>query len=118
MHILALIGRPICICMAASDKHPQERSREMAKAVAARGGRPTPPGAGSIPLTSDSQAARRDNEARKRYPYTTADRQSGSMTSFTNRRVLGVWSRHCACEQGVMTVKHILLVCPRWRDIR
>src|SRR5271155_1772192 len=35
-----------------------------------------------------------------------------------NRRVPWVWSRRCACEQGAMTVKHVLLVCPRWQDIR
>jgi len=60
--------------MAASNRHPQERSREMAKAVAARGERVAPPGAGSFPLTGGSQAASRKNEARERYPHTTTDR--------------------------------------------
>jgi exonuclease III len=34
------------------------------------------------------------------------------------RRVPGVTSRRCACEQGAMTVRHILLICPRWRQER
>ena len=35
-----------------------------------------------------------------------------------DKRVPGVWSRRCACGQGAMTVQHVLLVCPSWRDIR
>jgi hypothetical protein len=34
------------------------------------------------------------------------------------RRVPGVWSRRCACEQGAMTVRHVLLACPEWQDTR
>jgi hypothetical protein len=34
------------------------------------------------------------------------------------RRVPGVWSRRCACEEGAMTVRHVLLRCPTWRAIR
>jgi hypothetical protein len=34
------------------------------------------------------------------------------------RRVPGVWSRRCTCEQGAMTVRHVLLVCPEWQDTR
>jgi hypothetical protein len=34
------------------------------------------------------------------------------------RRVPGVWSRRCACEEGAMTVRHVLLRCPTWRVIR
>jgi hypothetical protein len=34
------------------------------------------------------------------------------------RRVPGVNSRRCACELGAMTVRHILLLCPRWRQER
>jgi hypothetical protein len=34
------------------------------------------------------------------------------------RRVPGVWSRRCICEQGAMTVRHVLLVCPEWQDTR
>jgi hypothetical protein len=34
------------------------------------------------------------------------------------RRVPGVWSRRCACEEGVMNVRHVLLRCPKWWEIR
>jgi hypothetical protein len=34
------------------------------------------------------------------------------------RRVPGVWSRRCACDEGAMTVRHVLLRCPTWRVIR
>jgi hypothetical protein len=34
------------------------------------------------------------------------------------RRVPGVWSRRCECDEGAMTVRHVLLRCPTWRDIR
>jgi hypothetical protein len=34
------------------------------------------------------------------------------------RRVPGVWSRRCACEEGPVTVRHVLLRCPTWRAIR
>jgi hypothetical protein len=34
------------------------------------------------------------------------------------RRVPGVWSRRCTCEQGAMTVRHVLLACPEWQDTR
>jgi hypothetical protein len=29
-----------------------------------------------------------------------------------------VWSRRCACEEGPVTVRHVLLRCPTWRVIR
>jgi hypothetical protein len=32
--------------------------------------------------------------------------------------VPGVWNRCCACKQGTMTVKNVLLVCPKWQDTR
>ena len=34
------------------------------------------------------------------------------------RKVPGVWSRRCACDQGAMTVRHVLLTCPKWRALR
>jgi hypothetical protein len=34
------------------------------------------------------------------------------------RRVPGVWSRRCTCEQGAMPVRHVLLVCLDWQDVR
>ena len=34
------------------------------------------------------------------------------------RRVPGVWSRRCTCEQGAMTVRHVLLIYLDWQDIR
>jgi hypothetical protein len=34
------------------------------------------------------------------------------------RRVPGVWSRRCACEEGAITVQHVLLRYPTWRAIR
>jgi hypothetical protein len=35
-----------------------------------------------------------------------------------NRRVPGILSPPCECGLGAMTVRHILLVCPKWRDLR
>jgi hypothetical protein len=29
-----------------------------------------------------------------------------------------MWSRRCACEEGAMTVRYVLLRCPTWRVIR
>jgi hypothetical protein len=34
------------------------------------------------------------------------------------RRVPGVWGRRCTCERGAMTVRHVLLACPKWQDTR
>jgi hypothetical protein len=34
------------------------------------------------------------------------------------RHVPGVWSRRYTCEQGAITVRHVLLVCPEWQDIK
>jgi hypothetical protein len=34
------------------------------------------------------------------------------------RGVPGVWSGRCTCERGAMTVRHVLLICPTWQDIR
>ena len=35
-----------------------------------------------------------------------------------DRRVPGVWSARCACDTATMTVRHVLLACPRWREQR
>jgi hypothetical protein len=42
----------------------------------------------------------------------------GFMNFLYERRVPGVWSRRCACEEGAMTVRHVLLRCPTWRASR
>ena len=34
------------------------------------------------------------------------------------RRVLGVMTAHCQCDESYMTIKHVLLSCSKWRKER
>jgi hypothetical protein len=34
------------------------------------------------------------------------------------RRVPGVWNKHCACGHAAMSVRHVLLSCPQWERER
>jgi hypothetical protein len=34
------------------------------------------------------------------------------------RRVPGVWNERCACGHAAMSVRHVLLSCPRWERER
>lgn len=73
-------------------------------------------------VASPSQAVRRLHEGRPKPESAILTQLRTGKVGFNaflyNRSVPGVWSRRCACEQGAMTVKHVLLVCPKWQDIR
>ena len=53
-----------------------------------------------------------------RYLYSYVRAKWGFKEFLYNQRVPGVWNKRCACDQAEMSVRHVLVVCPRWERIR
>lgn len=42
----------------------------------------------------------------------------GFNESLYERRLPGIWNKRCACGHAAMSVRHVLLSCPRWKRER